>query len=82
MSTINHWDIVEDLIARNGEHYSGEDPPVLKIYEYKNMVGTKAWKLVYYPRQETELFQSPYVRNPICIFERGSKQTIIFSKID
>ncbi len=47
MATIDSKEMVDKIIAANGELYPGEEPPVVKIVRYKNAWGKVTYGVVW-----------------------------------
>lgn len=81
MATINSRELVEQIIARNGEAREesvvadGPDgePAVVKIVEYTNAWGGQSYGLVF-EGENTDRYNRPteFVRNPVTLWERQS----------
>ena len=69
MATIDDFAMVQKLIKNNGHYF--DDPQLVKIVEYTNGFGHKAWGLVY-PGEDADRYNQPteYVREPKTIWER------------
>lgn len=79
MATFDDRATVERLVRNNG-HYdqpgtpTDYDPPVLRITEYTNAWGKRAWGVVY-PGDELDRYrESDFVREPTIIFEHAPHQ--------
>ena len=69
MATINSREAVEKIIENNGNFL--DDPPVVKIVKYKNSFdGGDAYGLIYEGEDLYRYENSPFVNNPVTIFER------------
>ena len=66
MATVTHKDIVDEIIAGNGNYST--DPPVYSIVEYQSAFGGTCWGLNYTP--ENQYISSEYVLEPKTIFTR------------
>jgi len=69
MATVNSREIVDEIIANNGE-YEG-DPIVVRIVQYNNQFnGDLAYGLIYEGEDLNRYHDSPACHNPTTIFER------------
>jgi hypothetical protein len=79
MATIDSRELIDKLIASNGEDPWPQedgyppDPPVVKIVEYTTPEGATTWGIVY-EGEDVERYNRPsnFVRNPRTIFARKS----------
>lgn len=70
MATIDSQEVIKTLLENNG-HYM-YDPVPVSIYEYTAPGGKTTWSVCYFDRDEMNLFSSPYVVNPVCIWHRDT----------
>ena len=67
MPTIDSKDLIDQIISNEG-HYE-DDPRVVKIVEYTNMVGRRTWGVIYKGMDLNYYAESHYVRNPKTLWE-------------
>lgn len=68
MATIDSKEIVDELIANNGNYE--DDPPVMKIVKYTNAWGGTGYGLIHKGQPLDMYRETAFVRNPETIFER------------
>ena len=71
MATINSKEMVDELIANNGE-YRG-DPPVYYIVQYNTLVGGTAYGICYDGQDLLNYLDSPYCKNQKMLFRRRER---------
>lgn len=78
MSTINDYQTIQRIIARNGDDDCppGEppEPPVIRIVEYTNAWGTRCWGVVWAGDPNPYRYDqpTPHIGHPRLIFVRQS----------
>ena len=68
MATVDNKEIIDELIANNGEY--SDDPPVKYIVSYETMEGKTTWGICYSEQDLINYLDSPFCENQKMIFRR------------
>ena len=67
MATVNSKELVDEIIAGNG--FYEDDPQVVKVVQYTNLVGGTAFGLMWKGDDLGKYAASAYINNPKTIWE-------------
>jgi hypothetical protein len=71
MATITQKEIVDEIIAADGQYY--DDPLVVKVVQYENMFnGDLAWGIIYHGEDPMRYHNAPACHNPKTIWVHKS----------
>jgi hypothetical protein len=68
MSSINDKQIIVDILENNG-YYPG-DPQIARAYSYLSIYHNNPVYAIYYEYRHDTIHESPYVLNPILLYDK------------